>query len=135
MPGWLGMTTVPLVFLGTSLQMLNVNSAAGSMLSCSHEPQRWMSVTGPVFAHMKSSASTRGWPAAGLRVAFTSRPPGTRGCWANLTPLVSGQHGGGGGSFVGVVTLNAILKGLPKGSIIVFHAAGMGPAPQTAVSL
>src|SRR5882672_3300685 len=40
----------------------------------------------------------------------------------------------GHGGFVGVVTLNAMLKGMPCGSVIGVHAAGTGPLPQTAVS-
>src|SRR5689334_12169399 len=92
----------PLVCLGTSLQMVSVKRTLGSILSCSHEPQRWMSVTGPVLVQRKSSASVRFW------LAFTSTPLGTFGYWTNLTPLVSGQHGGGGGGwFVAVLILNA----------------------------
>src|SRR5689334_13154564 len=94
-----------------------------------------MSVTGPVWLHRKSSASTSGWP-AGLRVAFTSRPPGTIGRWMNFTPFVSGQHGGGGGWLVSVLTLKAILNGLPSVSNIGAQAAGKpGPFPHTATSL
>lgn len=53
------------------------------------------------------------------------------------TVLLGGQMivPGGHGLFVGVVTLKARLKGTPWRSFKVFHAAGNGALPQTAVSL
>src|ERR1017187_4165495 len=65
-------------------------------MSLSHDPQRWMSVMGPVVLQGKSSARTML-----SRLSFTSNPPSMFGGWTYLTLLVSTHGSVGAGALNG----------------------------------
>src|ERR1041385_7350125 len=122
-PGRLGVTPpAALVTAGTSSYSASQNVGAGSFTLLRQEPQRWMSVIGPVLVQIKSSASTQG------PLSQTSKPRSIFGGWTNFTFPFSG-HGGCGGGFCRVVKAKA--KSSPRcgscGSNNVFQSDTVPP--------